>query len=276
MQHDEATGETVRSGASRWLLLLIPLAFVGGAGAMAWLATSWNGWPAATTSSPKPAPPSAPLVAAQPVRPLLPAEATILSGRVGDLEARLSRITLEAQAASDNAARAEGLLVAFAARRALDSGQKLGYIEGQLRLRFGEAQPRAVATIINAANEPVTLPDLQAELDALAPRLAAPAPDAGWWQRARNQLGSLIVIRKTTTPSPQPEQRLLRARRFLSAGEVDAALVEVNRMPGRVSADAWMQMARRYNEARRALDVIETAAILAQRPPSAVAVTEAP
>ena len=39
----------------------------------------------------------------------------MLDGRVVQLEERLTRITVEAQAASANAARAEGLLVAFAA-----------------------------------------------------------------------------------------------------------------------------------------------------------------
>ncbi len=36
-------------------------------------------------------------------------------------------------------------------------------------------------------------------------------------------------------------------------------------MPGRAYADRWMQLARRYLEARRALDLIETAAILESR-----------
>src|SRR3546814_8195783 len=89
------------------------------------------------------------------------AHAAALTTRVSELEDRIPRINVQAQAASGNAARAEGLLIAFAARRALDTGGPLGYIEGQLRLRFGRAQPRAVATIINAAREPVTLQDLQ-------------------------------------------------------------------------------------------------------------------
>src|SRR3546814_289458 len=90
--------------------------------------------------------------------------AAAIKTRVSELEDRMSRIKVQAQAASGNAARAEGLLIAFAARRALDTGGPLGYIEGQLRLRFGRAQPRAVATIINAAREPATLQDLQAGL----------------------------------------------------------------------------------------------------------------
>ena len=36
-------------------------------------------------------------------------------------------------------------------------------------------------------------------------------------------------------------------------------------MPGRAVAEKWVQMDRRYMEARRALDLIETAAILEPR-----------
>ena len=44
------------------------------------------------------------------------------AARVAELEQRLSRLNLEAASASGNASRAEGLLVAFAVRRALDRG----------------------------------------------------------------------------------------------------------------------------------------------------------
>jgi hypothetical protein len=56
-----------------------------------------------------------------------------------------------------------------------------------------------------------------------------------------------------------------RALRYIDASRVGAALAEVERMPDRAAADRWMQYARRYLEARRALDLIETAAILEPR-----------
>ena len=56
-----------------------------------------------------------------------------------------------------------------------------------------------------------------------------------------------------------------RALRYIDAGRVGPALAEVEKMPGRAAADRWMQFARRYIEARRALDLIETAAILEPR-----------
>ena len=90
-----------------------------------------------------------------------------LAARVAELEQRLSRITLEAESASGNASRAEGLLVAFAVRRALDRGLSLGYLDAQLRLRFGDDQPNAVKTIIETSRDPVTLEQLRTELDTL-------------------------------------------------------------------------------------------------------------
>ncbi|WP_336962198.1 hypothetical protein [Sphingobium aquiterrae] len=197
-------------------------------------------------------------------RPLNATSLDLLELRAAELDDRLTRINVEAQAASGNAARAEGLLVAFAARRALDNGQPLGYIEGQIRLRFGQAQPRAVATIINASREPVTLVDLQADLAEIAPDLSV-SPQTDWWSALVREVDGLVTIRRTTSPSPVSDQAYQRARRLIESGRVDAALTEVERMPGHAAADRWLQMARRYREARRALDLIETAAILEPR-----------
>src|SRR3546814_7135246 len=107
---------------------------------------------------------------------------------------------VQAQAASCKAARAEGLRIAVAARRALDTGGPLGYIEGQLRLRFGRAQPRAVATIINAAREPVTLQDLQAGLVEIGPELTGRGPSEKWWEDVKREVGELVVLRQSGTP----------------------------------------------------------------------------
>src|SRR3546814_16221232 len=64
-----------------------------------------------------------------------------------------------------------------------------------------------------------------------------------------------------------------RARRYLSAGQADQAIAEIEAMPGAEVAGEWLMDARRYHEARRALDLIETAAILEPRdsPPAALA-----
>jgi uroporphyrinogen-III synthase len=186
-----------------------------------------------------------------------------LAAKIGDLETRSSAIERDSQRASGYATRGEGLMVAFAARRALDRGLNLGFLEQQLRDRFGATQPAAVGTIVQAARTPVTLEDLRAGLDGVAPELMTGAGTNGWWQSLRDELGNLIVLRRAGTPSPLPADRVSRARRLIEAGQVEAALAEVSRTPGAASADRWTSAARRYIDARRALDAIETAAILA-------------
>ncbi|HEV7341916.1 MAG TPA: mitofilin family membrane protein [Sphingopyxis sp.] len=200
--------------------------------------------------------------------------ANALAARVAELEQRLSRITLEAESASGNASRAEGLLVAFAVRRALDRGLSLGYLDAQLRLRFGDDQPNAVKTIIETSREPVTLEQLRAELDTLAPQLVGRGGDdnGSLWTGFRRELSELFVVRAAGTQSPRASERLERARRYLGAGQADKAIAEVEAMPGAAMANDWLIDARRYHEARRALDLIETAAILEPRDSPAAAI----
>ena len=199
--------------------------------------------------------------------------ANALAARVAELEQRLSRITIEAASASGNASRAEGLLVAFAVRRALDRGLSLGYLDAQLRLRFGDAQPNAVKTIIDTSRDPVTLEQLRTENDALAPQLIGRGGegDGSLWTGLRRELGELFVVRPAGTQSTRASERLDRARRYLAAGQVDMAIAEVEAMPGAEAASGWLMDARRYHEARRALDLIETAAILEPRDSPAAA-----
>lgn len=200
-------------------------------------------------------------------RPSDAAEASgqTLTERVAELEQRIDRVTVRAAGAAGNADRAEGLLVAFAARRALDRGVALGYIEGLLRDRFGRAAPEAVARVIAASQQPVTLDGLQSRLNELEPALIGGGENEGWWQAFTREMSELIVVRQEGTPSPAPRQRLERARQKLAAGQVDTALAEVVRLPGREEAAQWIADARRYVAARNALDRIETIALMEPR-----------
>lgn len=180
--------------------------------------------------------------------------------RLAAAEQRIARLDLQAEAAAGNAARAEGLLIAFATRRAIDRGTELGYLGDQLRLRFGDAQPNSVATVLEFARRPVTLDVLLARLDRLGEQLSS-SGDQPAFARLGSELSSLFVIRRETTPSPQPSRRLERARMFLQSGRVDKAIGEVERLPGAANAAAWLADARRYERARDALDLIETAAV---------------
>jgi hypothetical protein len=184
--------------------------------------------------------------------------------RLTAAEQRLAKLDLQAEASAGNAARAEGLLIAFATRRALDRGAELGYLADQLRLRFGDALPNAVDTVIGFSRDPVTLDVLLARLEGLAPRLESSAEEGGF-ARLKRELGELFVIRRESTPSPQPEKRLERARFFLESGRVERAIGEVENLPGATHAGNWIADARRYAAAQRALDLIETSAVLEPR-----------
>jgi hypothetical protein len=188
-----------------------------------------------------------------------------LDSRVAAMEQRLARLDLQAQAAAGNAARAEGLLITFAARRSLERGKPLGYLADQLRLRFGDAKPNAVETVIDAAQNPVTLDQLIARLDGLAPQLAEAPAGEGAFNNLSRALGELFVIRREDTPSPRPEHRIERARFFLESSRVPWAIAEVRRLPNAAAARDWMTDARRYANAQRALELLETTAILEQR-----------
>lgn len=185
--------------------------------------------------------------------------------RVAAMEQRLARLDLQSQAAAGNAARAEGLLVTFAVRRSLDRGVPLGYLADQLRLRFGDAQPNAVRTVIEVSRDPVTLDRLIARLDGLAPTLEdAPVEEGaiGWLVR---ELGELFVVRRENSPSPQPARRLERARLFLESGRTEAAVSEVRNMPNAAGAADWIADAERYAAAQQALELLETTALLEPR-----------
>lgn len=184
--------------------------------------------------------------------------------RLAAAEQRLTQLDLQAQAAAGNAGRAESLLIAFATRRAVERGAELGYLSDQLRLRFGDQWPNAVSTIIDFSRNPIRLDALVARLEGLGPSLRE-SDEGPSWEAFRRELGQLFVFRRETTPSPQPQRRLERARWALEQGRYQNAIDEVKGMPGARKADAWIADAERYRKAMDALEVIETAAVLDQR-----------
>lgn len=264
----------VRRGSGKTVLITALLAFAIGAALAGWLV--WRGdldtvlpdsgseaAPAriagqTTTGSTAPAPAK-----------LTPEQAQAGLGgietRLALLEERFSRIDQQANAASANASRAEALLIALATRRTIDRGEPLGYLEYQLKLRFGGAQAQAVQTIIGAARAPITLGMLSSRLQAAAPALSGERTNESTWTKVSREFSSLFVVRRTSSPAARPLDRAERAQVLLKAGRIGDAIAEVERLPGAEDAQDWIASARRYDETQRALDVIETAAMLQPR-----------
>lgn len=186
----------------------------------------------------------------------------VIAEQIGQLQARLQRVESENAQVQGSAGRADALLIAFAARRAIERGMALGYLEPLLVDRFGAQHPQAVASIVTGSRDPVRLTELIAQYQDLEPQLVGPPPNEGLWTGIKRSLSSLITVHQSDRPSNQPQARYDRAVAHLMAGEVDAALAETMRLPGAPRARDWIDSARRYVAVHRSLDEIESAALI--------------
>jgi hypothetical protein len=246
---------------SNRLLIAVALILVGAA-ATAWALARYD--QAARMLGVAPAP--------QPVRLVAPANGpppnaepreAVSDAQLASLEARLARVENATQRVEGSAGRADALLVAFAARRAIDRGVALGYLETLLIDRFHNAHAAAVSTIITGSHAPVSLAELTVDYEKLGPDLRAGGSGEGLWTSIRREFSELVEIRHASRPSLKPEARYNRALDLVRRGEVDAALAETMRLPGASRASAWANKARRYVAVQRALDEVESAALLA-------------
>lgn len=185
-----------------------------------------------------------------------------IAEQIGQLQARMQRVESENQQAQGSAGRADALLIAFAARRAIERGVGLGYLEPLLLERFGADHSQAVATIVTSARSPVRLTDLIAGYQDLEPQLVGPSSNEGVWTGIKRSLSSLVTVHHSDRPSSQPKARYDRALSYLMGGEVDSALAETMRLPGAANGGDWINQARRYIAVHRALDEIESAALM--------------
>ena len=241
------------------LLVALVLILVGAAAATWGLARYQPAARFLGVTSPPPAAPIAPQrVLAPPPQQAPPAQ----NAQVTQLAQRLARVENATLRAEGFAGRADALVVAFAARRAIDRGVALGYLENLLVDRFADQHQRAVATIVTNSHQPVRLNDLIAEYEALGPTLRAGGPEESWWTGFRRELGSLVEVHRADRPSISSDARYNRAMLRLSSGDVDQALAETMRLPGASGAGDWINKARRYVAVHRALDEIESAALL--------------
>ena len=254
-----------RSGMGWGARLLVALVLIlGGAAAAVWSLAHYQ--PAARFLGIAP-PPQPVVVTPRPVATALPAApvtapASNSEARIAALESRVDALQNATQRAEGFAGRADALVVAFAARRAIDRGVALGYLEPLLVDRFGAQHRAAVATIITASRQPVKLNDLTREYQSLGAELRSGGPQDSWWTNLKREVGSLVEVHRAERPATNPEARYNRALQQLSAGDVDQALAETMRLPGAQNAGDWVNRARRYIAVHRALDEVESAALL--------------
>lgn len=245
-----------------WVVLLVLV----GAGLAVWGLSRWDAGARFLGVAPEPPP----ALALQPMprapQPVLTAGAApnaAAAEQLALLEARLRNVENATQRNAGSVGRADALLVAFASRRAIDRGVQLGYLETLLAERFGAQHPVAVATIITVSRTPVTLDDLTNDYARLEGELRRGAPDEGLWRGLKREMSSIVAVRRASAPSPKPEARYERALARLEQGQVDVALAETMRLPGASRAGPWIAKARRYVAAHRALDEVESSALLA-------------
>lgn len=253
---------TYRKGSSWGTRLLVGLVLILlGAAATVWGLARYQPaarflgivQPAPAPLTPKPV--SVPTASQQPTS--IPSNA-----QIAELQARLARVENATQRAEGFAGRADALVVAFAARRAIDRGVALGYLEPLLQDRFGALHQQAVAMIITSSRQPVRLNDLIAQFETLGPALRRGGPQDNWWTNFKRELGTLVEVHPAQRPAVNADARYARARLRLETGDVDQALAETMRLPGAANAKDWVDKARRYVAAHRALDEIESAALL--------------
>jgi hypothetical protein len=244
-------------------LIMSALFFVGGIGLTGWFLTSTHmGVGLLQREAPSPLPIDATQLNQAPPSPPAADE----TGRLAALEARMAR--LETTATTGGAAPSNGrfnaLILAFAARRALERGQPLGPIEDELRVQFGANQPHLLAAVVAAANKPTTLEQIKSEFATVAPSLLA--KDEGIWSRLTSAFSGLASVRSADTRSKDPAQLLDHAQKAVEAGRVADAITDVAAMPNRAEASEWLAKARRYTDAQAALDALEASAFSAVPP----------
>jgi len=255
------------SGWGARLLIALALILAGAAGA-AWALARYDEAARFLGVTPAQVPAVAPQRAVAQPPPIAQAEPPDDGNRIAVLEGRMSRVERSTERVEGSAGRADALLVAFAARRAVDRGVALGFLEPLLVDRFGQTHAGAVATIITGSHSPVQLNELISEYRTLGPQLRSSAPEDGWWTQFKHELGSLVQVRRADRPSTQPDARYQRALTQLEDGEVDAALAETMRLPGAPHAQVWVRKARQYVSVHRALDEVESAALLGKSGPA--------
>jgi hypothetical protein len=181
-----------------------------------------------------------------------------LTGRLNAIEQNLAKLNEGPQRAV--VARRTAIVQAVARlRAALPAGRpyvmELAQVESQQMEGQGEFDPQALAVLrAGAADGMPALARLQREFPAAvqdAIRAERLAPAATWWQAAANRLAASVTVRRVgEVDGDAADAVLARAERRLGAGDVAAALAELDALSGAPAAApaiiAWRQAAARH------------------------------
>jgi len=131
---------TRRRSSGRILVLALIAAVVFGAGAALWAGhrLGWIEFNGEETAQRAASPPPLAMPSVAPSTAGLVTAQTALGVRLAELEQRMTKLNIQADAASGDAARAEGLLIAAAARRTIERGEQLGYLSSELLRALGK------------------------------------------------------------------------------------------------------------------------------------------
>lgn len=269
MEDVPAPAAPARSSPVRGLVIFALVCFAVGIVVMGWLLSEWP--PARNLllgAPPISAPTTSAVPAAQHAAPPSPSVVTPVTpdAQMTHIEEQLAIIDQQASSASDDAARTERMMIAFAARRAIERGSPLGYLEGALTRQFGAQDAKAVSTIVKCARAPVTLERLEEGLDAARDTLLSDDRASNWFGRIWNDVGNLATIRHDGEDTSSPDQHFNRARRALERDRVEMAIREVEAMPGKAGVRPWLDSAQRYVQVRRALDRLEAITLATSHP----------
>ena len=190
--------------------------------------------------------------------------ATDLAALTARVDATAATTAATLDSATATATRAQALLVAGAVRRQLAGGARLGALEPALRRNFSARAAPQVEAVAALGAAPVTLAGLRSGLLALRPALTGTATGAAgsgrdWWSGFRDAVTGIVVSPSPATGGNSVTTRIDRALADLTAGDVTAAVAEVDALPAsRRPAAAWRNAAERYQAGWRAMTALET------------------
>ncbi len=184
-----------------------------------------------------------------------------VAAKVEALEKRVAQIDSQDGTAVAFSPPQGGVATALRARRALDSGASLSFIQTQLTQRFGDRYPQAVDALQQLASEPVTLDELRDDLARRGDAIIGRGGEAGLWSRIQLELGELFMLRERGESPTSPAHILQRAGEDISKGDLKGAIEKIASLPKNDASGAWLESARRYQNAKDALDRIERGAL---------------